>query len=88
MKITQRKIIQVRTGGEIFKVVLQVWDEEKGYVVRVPRFPEIVTEGANLVEAKRMAKEAIEICLECQENEYHPRLKSKRDFQLAPAARV
>ena len=88
MKITHRKIIQARTSGGVFRVELQVWDKDKGYVVRVPRFPEIVTEGANLLEAKKMAKEAIELCLECQKNEHHPGLKSKRDFRFAPAARI
>lgn len=39
--------------------------EEGGYTVTVPALPGCITEGDTLDEARKMAKEAIELCLEC-----------------------
>ena len=39
-------------------------EPEGGYTVRCQAFPEIVTYGATLDEARRNAREAIELCLE------------------------
>ena len=39
-------------------------EPEGGYTVRCDAFPEIVTHGASLEEARRNAREAIELCLE------------------------
>lgn len=39
-------------------------EPEGGYTVRCPAFPEIVTDGATLEEARANAKDAIELCLE------------------------
>jgi antitoxin HicB len=39
-------------------------EPEGGYTVRCPAFPEIVSFGASLEEARRNAREAIELCLE------------------------
>ena len=39
-------------------------EPEGGYAVRCPAFPEIVTDGATLDEARHNAREAIELCLE------------------------
>lgn len=69
MPITNRKKINIRTKKGVFAVVLETWDNEPGYVVRVPKFPEIVTQGDNITEAKKMAREAIELCIECREIE-------------------
>ncbi|MEK7142167.1 MAG: type II toxin-antitoxin system HicB family antitoxin [Patescibacteria group bacterium] len=38
--------------------------EEGGYVVRVPAIPGCMTQGETFEEAERMAKDAIEGCLE------------------------
>lgn len=78
MKITKKRQLNVRTQKGIFQIELQTWDNESGYVVRVPALPEIVTGGSNIEEAKKMAREAIELCIECQENEHHTNIKSKR----------
>jgi predicted RNase H-like HicB family nuclease len=39
-------------------------EPEGGYTVRCSAFPEIVIHGASLDEARRNAREAIELCLE------------------------
>jgi antitoxin HicB len=39
-------------------------EPEGGYTVRCPAFPEIVSYGASLEEARRNAREAIELCFE------------------------
>jgi predicted RNase H-like HicB family nuclease len=39
-------------------------EPEGGYTVRCPAFPEIVTYGASLEEARAAAREAIELCVE------------------------
>jgi predicted RNase H-like HicB family nuclease len=39
-------------------------EPEGGYTVRCDAFPEIVTHGATLDDARRNAREAIELCLE------------------------
>jgi len=39
-------------------------EPEGGYTVRCRAFPEIVSYGASLDEARRNAREAIELCLE------------------------
>lgn len=69
MAITNRKKLNIRTKKGVFGIVLETWDNESGYVVRVPKFPEIVTQGENIAEAKKMAREAIELCIECQKIE-------------------
>jgi predicted RNase H-like HicB family nuclease len=38
-------------------------EPEGGYTVRCPAFPEIVSFGASLEEARQNAREAIELCL-------------------------
>ncbi len=44
-------------------------NSEGGYSVRCPAFPEIVTWGRTLVEARAMAKDAIELCLDAYRDE-------------------
>lgn len=39
--------------------------DEKGYVVTVPGLPGVVTWGRDIEHAKKMAKDAIELCIEC-----------------------
>ena len=47
-------------------------EPEGGYTVRCAAFPEIVTYGASLQEARSRAREAIELCLEVYQNEGRP----------------
>jgi antitoxin HicB len=44
-------------------------EPEGGYTVTCPAFPEIVTYGASLDEARARAREAIELCLEVYREE-------------------
>jgi predicted RNase H-like HicB family nuclease len=44
-------------------------EPEGGYTVRCAAFPEIVTFGASLEEARANAREAIELCLEVYQEE-------------------
>jgi antitoxin HicB len=39
-------------------------DPEGGYAVRCPAFPGLVTSGRDLEEARAMAREALELCIE------------------------
>ena len=47
-------------------------EPEGGYTVRCASFPEVVTHGASLEEARANAREAIELCLEVYEEEGRP----------------
>jgi antitoxin HicB len=47
-------------------------EPEGGYTVRCPSFPEIVSYGATLEEARRRAGEAIELCIEVYRDEGRP----------------
>jgi predicted RNase H-like HicB family nuclease len=69
MKITRQYKVNVRTRNGTYNIILQKWSGESGYVVRVPKFPEIVTQGETLAEARAMAREAIELCAECSMKE-------------------
>lgn len=40
-------------------------DERNGFIVTVPDLPAVISWGGNIVHAKEMAKEAIELCIEC-----------------------
>ena len=44
-------------------------EPEGGYTVRCTAFPEIVTHGASLEDARQAAREAIELCLEVYQQE-------------------
>ena len=63
MHIIKKKKLNIRAGGGIFEIVLESWDGDYGYTVRVPKFPQIITQGDNIEEAKRMARDAIELCI-------------------------
>jgi len=66
MHVTKRTKLNIKTDQGVFPIVLETWDNEPGYVVRVPALPEIVTQGDTLAEAKKMARGAIELCVECR----------------------
>lgn len=40
-------------------------DDQEGYIVTVPGLPGTVTWGKTTAQAKKMAQEAIELCVEC-----------------------
>src|SRR5205807_7114495 len=52
-----------------------------GYTVRCAAFPEVVTNGRTLEEARTMAREALELCLEVYRDEGRPIPASDADPQ-------
>lgn len=47
-------------------------EPEGGYTVRCAAFPELVTHGRTLEEARAMAREALELCLEVYRDDGRP----------------
>jgi predicted RNase H-like HicB family nuclease len=54
-------------------------EPEGGYTVKCRAFPEIVSYGASLEEARRNAREAIELCVEVYREKRWPLPKSEPD---------
>ena len=59
-----RRSIRLRSGGRTCRAVLTPDRKAGGYWVRVPELPGCLTEGDTLVEARRMAVDAITLWLE------------------------
>ena len=55
--------VEVRVRGKAYRAVFTPDLEVGGYTVEVPELPGCITEGDDLADAKRMAKEAIEAWL-------------------------
>ena len=47
-------------------------EPEGGYSVRCPAFPELISHGDSLEEARARAREALELCIEVYEEEGRP----------------
>ena len=62
---TKKKIIAIKTKLGQFNCLFDPNSPEKGYTVTVPDMKGVVTFGDNLNEAKRNAKEAIELHGDC-----------------------
>ena len=56
-------------------------EQEGGYTVRCTAFPEIVSYGATLEEARHNAREALELCVEVYQKKGWPLPKSDADPQ-------
>ena len=56
-------------------------EPEGGYTVRCAAFPELITNGRTLQEARAMAREALELCLEVYRDEGRPIPASNADPQ-------
>jgi antitoxin HicB len=54
-------------------------ETEGGYSVRCAAFPELISHGQTLEEARAMAREALELCIEVYEDEGRPLPASDRD---------
>ena len=60
-----QKIYPIKTKKGVFNTKIW-WDKnDKAYLVKGVNFPEVVTFGKTLSEAKKMAKEALELYCEC-----------------------
>lgn len=63
--MVQKKIFPIKTKEGVFKAKIW-WDKnDKVYLVKGVSFPEIITFGKTFSEAKKMAKEALELYCEC-----------------------
>jgi len=63
----------IQAGAQVLQYVCNFRPEpEGGYTVTCPAFPEIVTYGASLEEARHNAREAIELCLEVYQEDRLP----------------
>ena len=81
-----KKELKIKTKEGFFTIILESIKGETGYTVRVKGLPEVITEGRNIEEAKKMAREAIEFCVEC--NEHSTDIKVKRNPQITTSIRV
>jgi len=70
MKKPRKKTLKltVNTNYGQYAVLLEP-DEKTGFIITVAGLPEIITWGKNLRHAKAMAKEAIELSVECRAEE-------------------
>ena len=75
-EISAPREVTVRVRGRAYKAVLTPDLEVGGYTVEVPALPGCLTEGDDLAEAKRMAKDAIELWLSVAEPQ-KPAAKSR-----------
>ena len=66
-RISAPRDVTVRVRGKAYRAVLTPDLEVGGYTVEVPELPGCITEGDDLVEAKRMTREAIEAWLSVTE---------------------
>ena len=62
-KNTKQFIIQTKKGS--FKVTIRHDKRDKAYLVKVPSLPDVVTFEKSISDAKRMAKDAIELYCDC-----------------------
>jgi len=62
-EISAPREVAVRVRGRAYRAVLTPDLEAGGYTVEVPELPGCRTEGDDLVEAKRMTRDAIEVWL-------------------------
>lgn len=63
--INKNYILPIKTNKGVYNCKF-IWDnEDKAYLVSVPSLPGVFTFGKNLTDAKKMAKDAIELHCEC-----------------------
>lgn len=77
----EKKNIEIKTIYGSHLTVLE--PDERGFVVTVPALPGVISWGKNLNHAREMAKEAIELCVECLvEEKRSKRSKSSRKIPV------
>ena len=60
-----KKLIAIKTNMGTFQALFESNAPEKGYTVTVPKLRGVVTCGDTFAEAKKMAREAIELHCSC-----------------------
>lgn len=68
----QKVLVSTNYGAHL---VLVESDEKEGFIVTVPGLPEVITWGKDIAQARAMAKEAIELCVECRAIKAHRNTK-------------
>lgn len=76
----RKRLYIVKTIFGEFQCMFESNDPERGYTVTVPKLRGIVTCGDTIAEAKKMAKEAIELHCECLIDEGRAELKLKPSY--------
>ena len=61
----QKKIYSIKTKEGVFNAKIWLDKNDNVYLVQGINFPEVVTFGKTLSEAKKMAKEAFKLYCEC-----------------------
>jgi predicted RNase H-like HicB family nuclease len=79
--------IHVQTQYGRYECVLEP-DERRGFVVTVPGLDGVITWGKNIAHAKKMVKEAIELCVECRVGETLRRAKTESRVPSRELAKV
>ncbi|OGY62883.1 MAG: hypothetical protein A2745_01965 [Candidatus Harrisonbacteria bacterium RIFCSPHIGHO2_01_FULL_44_13] len=64
-----KKEFVIKTKNGSYRVIIWRDKSDKAYLVKVPSLPGVVTFGKSLAEAKKMAKDAIELYCDCQADE-------------------
>jgi predicted RNase H-like HicB family nuclease len=63
-KVTKKEFI-IKTKDGVYKIVVWFDSKDKAYLVKVPSLPDVFTFGKSISDAKRMAKDAIELYCDC-----------------------
>ncbi len=89
IKRIKKYIFSIVTKRGTYSVVLK-WDSrDKAYLVSIPSLPEVITFGKTLADAKRMAKDAIELHCDCLIDEGNIIIDdTKRVIGKVPRSRV
>lgn len=58
-------IINIKTRYGSHDCIFEKDVEKGGFIVTAKNLKGVITWGKNLLEAKKMAKEAVELCIEC-----------------------
>lgn len=61
----------IKTKNGTYKIVVWFDKKDKAYLVKVPSLPDVFTFGKTIADAKKMAKDAIELYCDCQVDEGH-----------------
>lgn len=70
-----KEYIQTRYGRQL---VIFEPDEKRGYIITVPGLSGVISWGKNIVHGRKMAQEAIELCVECLAEEANRAMGEKR----------
>lgn len=76
MQKQSHKTVHVQTSYGRYLCILEP-DERGGFIVTVPGLEGVITWGKNIAHTKEMAKEAIELCVECRVEETFRKAKTK-----------